>query len=121
MADYGTLANVKLRLNINTGATEADDAITSYLEESDEFINTRVLLMNGTAPITGDQALDALGEGLSAALYNYWTSPSKTMDGIKHYKEGIINHLRAKFSGTMENEITQDTFSKPSSRTLGTE
>ena len=121
MADYGTLANVKLRLNINTGAPEADTAITAYLEESDEYINTRALLMNGTAPKTGDDALDALGEGLAGAIYNYWTSPSKPMDGMKHYKEGIVNHLRAKFSGTMELETTQDTFSKTSSRTFGTE
>ena len=119
MADYGTLANVKLLLNINTGATEADSAITRYLEESDEFINTRVTLMNGTAPAKTD-ALDALGEGLAAALYNYWVSPSKSMEGVKHYKEGIVNHLRALFSGTMEQDVTQDTFSKTQSRTLGT-
>lgn len=120
MADYGTLSNVKLLLNINTGATEADSAITRHLEESDEFINTRVKLMNGSSPVTGNDALDALGEGLAAALYNYWTSPSKPMDGVKHYKEGIVNHLRALFSGTMEQETTQDTFSKTASRTLGT-
>jgi hypothetical protein len=119
MADYGTLSNVKLLLNINTGATEADLAITRYLEESDEFINTRVTLMNGSSP-TSDQALDALGEGLAASLYNYWVSPSKSMEGIKHYKEGIVNHLKALFSGTMEQETTQDTFSKTASRTLGT-
>lgn len=121
MADYGTQANVKLLLNINTGASEANSAIDRYLEEADEFINTRVLLMNGSAPITGNDGLDALGEGLAAALYNYWTSPSKSMDGIKHYKEGIVNHLKALFSGTMEDETTQDTFSKPPSRVFGTE
>lgn len=121
MADYGTRNNVKLRLNINTGATEADTAIDLYLEESDEFINTRVTLMNGTAPITGDQDLNALGEGLAAALFNYWTSPAKPTEGMKHYKEAIVNHLRAKYSGTMEQDMTQNTFSKTRSRIFGTE
>jgi len=119
MADYGTLDIVKRKLNLNTGATEVDDALNDYLEEADEFINTRVTLMNESSPLVGDEELNALGSSLAAAFYNYWTSPSKSMDGIKHYKEAIVNHLRAKFSGTMEQEVTQNTFSKSASRTLG--
>jgi len=121
MADYGTLANVKLLLNFNTGGTEIDSAVNRYLEEADEFIKTRVILMNGGTGVITDEGLDALAEGMAASLYNYWTSPSKNMDGINHYKESIVNHLRAKFSGTMEQEVTQDTFSKSASRILGTE
>ena len=121
MADYGTRNNVKLLLNINTGATEADSAIDRYLEEADEFINTRILLMNESAPITGEPELDALGEALSASLYNFWTSPSKDLKPVEHYKKGIVDHIKAKFSGRMEDDITQNTFSKPASRTLGTE
>lgn len=121
MADYGSQTIVKRKLNLNTGSTEADDTIDDALEEADEFINTRVTLLNGSAPLVGDASLNALGSAYAAAIYNYLTSPSKPMDGMKHYESKIINHLKAKFTGTMEDEITQDTFSKSASRTLGTE
>jgi len=121
MADYGTLADVKRKVKINTGATEADDELNDYLEDADEFINTRVTLMNETAPITGDEELNSLGTKLAAAYYNYWTSPVKDLESSKYFEKKVIDHLRAKFTGTMEEGITQNTFSKTSSRILGTE
>lgn len=120
MPDYGTVLAVKRKLNLNTASTEVDDHIDDYLEESDEYINTRVTLMNGTAPIVGDEELDALGSSLAASLYNYWTSPSKSLTGVEHFKKAVVDHLKAKFASKMEQDVTQNTYSKTASRTLGT-
>lgn len=119
MADYGDLDGVKRRIGKNTGETDLDGTLNEYLEEGDEFINTRVTLMNGSATTLTDQELDALNEGYAAAQYNYWTSPSKSMDGMKHYETKIINFLKAKYSGTLDETHTQDTFSKTSSSITG--
>jgi len=121
MADYGTLNGVKGKLNQNTGETSNDTVLAAYQEEADEFINTRVKLMNGSAAVLTDQELDPLADGLAASLYNYWTSPVKDIKGVQYYEQKIINFLKAKYSGLLDDEHTQNTFSKPNSRILGTE
>jgi len=121
MADYGTLNGVKGKLNQNTGENSNDTVLAAYQEEADEFINTRVTLMNGSAAVLTDQELDPLADGLAAALYNYWTSPIKDLAGVKMYKQSIIDFLKVKFSGILDEEHKQDTFTKPVSRILGTE
>lgn len=121
MADYGTLNGVKGKLNQNTGETSNDTVLAEYQEEADEFINTRVKLMNGSAAVLTDQELDPLANGLAAALYNYWTSPVKDLKGTQYYEQKIIDFLKAKYSGLLDDKYTQDTFSKTTSRILGTE
>jgi len=120
LADYGTSDIVKRRLGIDTSITDVDSAIDDYLEEADEFINTRVKLMKGTQPDTSDAELLALGSSLAAALYTYWNSSKKDIKPVEHFKQSIVDHLKVEYSSMMD-DTSQNTFSKTSSKIKGTE
>ncbi len=123
MADYGTRSKVKERINISDSITDADAKIDSYLEESDEYINTQIGL-HATVPITAaapKAELIELGSGMAAALYNHWNKQGDYKI-VLDYKKSIQDYIMARYGKrNLDTNLTVNTFAKSASKVLGTE
>ena len=92
---YGTSALVHARLNIADSVTNVDDKIIDYISEADEYINTQLGIFEVVPPAGPPPELIALGSSLAAAIFNYWNSPEKPMEGVKSYKKSIQEYIKA--------------------------
>ena len=104
---YGSLREVKRRLNLSDTEQTSDPKIGDYINEADNFINTQISL-HALTPITAaDAELTSLASSLAAAIFNYWQTPIKdrNLDGITSWKASIQNHLMAAYGRKSANGL----------------
>jgi hypothetical protein len=117
---YATLAKVHERLNIADSVTAPDTKIASYILEADGYCNTQINL-HASTPITNDDELDGLANGLAAAIYVYWTTPDKKIDGIREYKKQISEFVKAKYGRKNVDGLSALAVTKTASKITGKE
>ena len=117
---YATLSKVHERLNIADSVTAPDTKIASYIAEADGYVDTQIAL-HAVVPVSADAELIGLANGLAAAIYVYWTSPSRPAEGLRNYKQQIQDYIRARYGKKNPSGLSGSTWGKTASGLDGTE
>ena len=76
---YGSLREVKKRLNIPDATKASDGKIQDQINEADNYVNNQINLHAQTPISNPDAELISLASSLAATLFNYWQTPASLL------------------------------------------
>lgn len=96
---YGSIREVKRRLNISDSETSSDSKMQDYISEADNYVNVQISLHAVTPIVSPDAELVSLASSLAAGLFNYWQTPIKdrNLDAINSWKNSVQQHIIAAY------------------------
>ncbi len=96
---YGSLREVRRRLNIPDTVDSSDTKIKDFINEADNYVNSQIKI-HATTPISNpDAELISLSSSLAAAMFNFWQTPSKdqNLEGTETWRKYIQDHIMATY------------------------
>lgn len=117
---YYTLANVKLKLHIDTGNTSQDTAIQNLGADSDNYIDTVAGSFTTTPFASPSDQIKALSDKLTAVWYNYFNAPDHPFEPVTAVKKEIEQYIRSVYRKSSDT-VTSNTWGSAGSGMDGTE
>lgn len=121
MASYYQLLAIKRKAQIDEAETDMDDFLQELGENADKYINLQISIHAATPISFPDEELNDLANKHAAGEYLLWNSPSHPRTLYDAARKDIQDHIQTKYGKKNPSGLTNNTFSKTSSKITGYE